>query len=188
MLLRAIVQLLFMHMACCAHAVMSSFNGNYTDRLSLLEFKKSITSDPQQALMSWNDSNHFCSWEGVLCSVKHPQRVTSLRLKNQGLVGPVSPSLGNLTFLKVLILSANSFSGEIPPSLGHLHRLQYLSLINNTLQGRIPSFANCTKLKELLLLNNQLDGQIPEDLNNGLQKLIHGIKSLIISLEPSLLI
>ncbi|KAG2556142.1 receptor kinase-like protein Xa21 [Panicum virgatum] len=172
MLLHAIVQLLFMHMACCAHAVMSSFNGNYTDGLSLLEFKKSIASDPQQALMSWNDSNHFCSWEGVLCSVKHPQRVTSLRLKNQGLVGPVSPSLGNLTFLKILILSANSFSGEIPPSLGHLHRLQYLNLINNTLQGRIPSFANCSKLKELWLENNQLDGQITEHLPSGLEKLI----------------
>jgi Leucine-rich repeat (LRR) protein len=51
-------------------------------------------------------------------------RVTSLRLHDQGLAGPISPSLGNLTFLRILILSTNSFTGDIPPSLGHLHRLQ----------------------------------------------------------------
>ncbi|CAL5074558.1 unnamed protein product [Urochloa decumbens] len=155
------------------HVVVCSFNGNHKDRLSLLDFKK-IISDPQQALMSWNDSTHFCNWEGILCSIKHPGHVTSLHLKNQGLVGSISPSLGNLTFLKVLTLSANSFTGGIPSSLGQLRRLQYLNLSNNTLQGRIPSFANCSKLEELWLRNNQLDTHIPTDLPHGLQKLALG--------------
>ncbi|CAL4985621.1 unnamed protein product [Urochloa decumbens] len=157
--------------ASCAHVAICSSNGNYTDRLSLLEFKRAISLDPHETLISWNESSHFCNWEGVLCSVKNPSRVTSLNLTNGGLVGQISPSLGNLTFLKVLVLSANSFSGEIPMSLGHLDRLQVLSLQNNTLQGSIPALANCSRLTELLLANNQLTGQIPVDLPQRLENL-----------------
>lgn len=183
---RAIPQFLLLLMACCARVAICSLDGNSTDRLWLLEFKKAITSDPQQALMSWNDTTHFCSWKGVQCSAKHPNRVTSLLLQNQGLAGLISPSLGNLTFLKVLILSTNSFTGEIPPSLGHLHRLQELNLINNTLQGRIPSLANCSRLEILGLSNNQLTGQIPADLPHGLQQLLLGTNNLNGTLPDSL--
>ncbi|XP_062182937.1 receptor kinase-like protein Xa21 [Phragmites australis] len=171
MKLTAIRQFLLVLMAFCAHAVICSCNGNYIDRLSLLHFKKAISLDPYQALMSWNESSHFCSWEGVLCSLKHPNRINSLNLTSRGLVGQISDSLGNLTFLKVLILPGNSFTGPIPQSLGHLHRLQILTLSNNTLQGRIPSLANCSKLMELRLRNNQLAGPIPAYLPRWLQTL-----------------
>ena len=92
----------------------SSVHGNETDRLSLLGFKDAISLDPQQALMSWNDSTHFCDWEGVVCRVKAPPRVTSLNLTGRGLVGHISPSLGNLTFLQSLALTENTLAGEIP--------------------------------------------------------------------------
>ncbi|TVU26369.1 hypothetical protein EJB05_28912, partial [Eragrostis curvula] len=178
MMLSAIIQFLFVLLACSAHITSCSSNGNYTDKMALLDFKKTI-SYPQQALINWNESIHFCSWEGVLCSVKHPQRVTSLRLEIQGLAGQISPSLGNLTYLKVLILSANSITGEIPQSLGHLRRLQILKLNNNTLHGRIPSFANCSKLRELWLSSNKLVGQIPSDLPHGLQNLTFSENNLV---------
>ncbi|XP_037404074.1 receptor kinase-like protein Xa21 [Triticum dicoccoides] len=142
----------------------SSVHGNETDRLSLLGFKDAISLDPQQALMSWNDSTHFCDWEGVVCRVKAPPRVTSLNLTGRGLVGHISPSLGNLTFLQSLALTENTLAGEIPSSLGHMHRLETLHLNRNTLQGRIPSFANCSKLKELDVSVNNLVGQFPGDL------------------------
>ncbi|PVH33689.1 hypothetical protein PAHAL_8G045700 [Panicum hallii] len=171
MKLTAMGQFFLILIASCTRAVICSSNGNYTDRLSLLEFKRTISLDPHQALMSWNVSTHFCSWEGVRCSVKNPSRVSSLNLTNRGLVGKISPSLGNLTFLRILVLSTNSFSGEIPMSLGLLHRLQILSLQNNTLQGRIPALANCSKLTELLLGNNKLTGQIPVDLPQRLENL-----------------
>ena len=180
------VLLLLVLMGCHhTHVAMCSFNGNFTDQLSLLEFKKGI-SDPKQALMSWNDSTHFCSWEGVLCSVKHPDRVTSLNLTRRGLVGEISPSLGNLTFLKVLLLNLNSFSGEIPPSLGQLHRLQILKLDYNTLQGVIPSLANCSNLKELWLRNNQLTGPIPIDIPHALEKLVLSLNNLTGTIPTSL--
>uniref|UniRef100_A0A0D3HIT0 Receptor kinase-like protein Xa21 n=1 Tax=Oryza barthii TaxID=65489 RepID=A0A0D3HIT0_9ORYZ len=156
---------LLVFLVCSAHVVICSSSGNETDRLSLLEFKNAITLDLQQALMSWNDSNHVCSWEGVKCRVKAPHRVISLDLRGQGLVGSISPSLGNLTFLRYLFLQENLLAGQIPLSLGHLHHLKDLYLSNNTLQGEIPDFANCSNLKLLRLGGNHLVGQVPTDAN-----------------------
>ncbi|KAL6660770.1 hypothetical protein ACP70R_001805 [Stipagrostis hirtigluma subsp. patula] len=169
----AVGQLVLVLLACTSvHAVTwSSIPGNETDRLSLLEFKKGIILDPHQALVSWNDSTHFCNWEGVLCRKKNPRRVTSLDLGYRGLVGHIPPSLGNLTHMKHLFLAANSFIGQIPASIGQLRRLETLFLSNNTLlQGNIPSFANCSNLKVLWLDGNNLAGGFP-DLPLGLQQL-----------------
>ncbi|KAL6658534.1 hypothetical protein ACP70R_004121 [Stipagrostis hirtigluma subsp. patula] len=138
-----------------------SFTRNETDRASLLEFKAAISRDPQQAMMSWNDSTDFCNWEGVLCGLKNPRRVISLNLIGRGLVGNVSPSIGNLTFLSSLFLQNNLLAGPIPPSFGHLHRIRYLYLSNNTLEGEIPDFSNCSRLEMLLLDGNHLVGQMP---------------------------
>ncbi|KAJ1265497.1 hypothetical protein BS78_08G080500 [Paspalum vaginatum] len=137
-----------------------------SDRLTLLDFKNSISSDPHAALASWNDSIHFCRWEGVSCdSTKHPRRVTALDLANRGLIGYISPCLGNLTFLTALNLSQNGFAREIHPRLGHLQQLKFLILGNNSLQGRIPNdLANCTRLRAMDLSSNQLVGEIPVEI------------------------
>jgi len=186
MRLAATVQFLLVLIACSGHAVTCSFaSGNETDRLSLLDFKKAIILDPQRALISWNESTHYCHWEGVLCTMKSPLRVVSLDLTNQGLLGPISPSLGHLTFLTNLSLSNNRFTGQIPQSLGHLHHLQRLYMSNNTLEGIMPNFANCSNLKALWLNGNNLDGQFPglpprlQELNLALNNLTGTIPSSI---------
>jgi Leucine-rich repeat (LRR) protein len=187
MKVNAIIRLLVMILtAGRAHVtICSSLHGNDTDMLSLLEFKKTITLDPHQALMSWNDSTHYCNWEGVHCRLKNPRRVISLDLSYQGLVGQISPSLGNLTILKYLALSDNAFTAEIPPFLGHLRHLRYLFLSNNTLQGRIPSFASCSSLEALLLNGNHLVGQIPVNWSPRLQSLDFSANNLTGTIHAS---
>ncbi|KAK3120165.1 hypothetical protein QOZ80_9AG0682840 [Eleusine coracana subsp. coracana] len=105
------------------HSTSSVLPVNETDRMALLDFKLSCR-DPRGSLASWNTSRHFCYWKGVSCSQKHPQRVILLDLTDQGLIGHISPSLGNLTYLRVLRLSNNSLTGEIPTSFGQLRRLE----------------------------------------------------------------
>uniref|UniRef100_A0A0E0HGP3 non-specific serine/threonine protein kinase n=1 Tax=Oryza nivara TaxID=4536 RepID=A0A0E0HGP3_ORYNI len=178
--------LLVLIASCPVQIFCSSSYGNETDKLSLLEFKKAISLDPQQALISWNDTNHFCSWEGVSCRKKTPLRVNSLDLSNRGLVGQISPSLANLTFLKFLYLDTNSFTGEIPLSLGHLHHLQTLYLSNNTLEGRIPDFTNCSSLEILLLNGNHLAGQLNNSFPSQLQNLLLAENNLTGTIPSSL--
>ncbi|KAL5568555.1 hypothetical protein UlMin_025130 [Ulmus minor] len=92
---------------------------NHSDRLALLHFKQSITSDPFGILSSWNNSVSFCNWPRVTCGRRHP-RVTSLILDGLNLKGSLSPHIGNLTFLRSISLQDNSFSGEIPQQVGNL--------------------------------------------------------------------
>ncbi|KAJ0705270.1 putative non-specific serine/threonine protein kinase [Helianthus annuus] len=99
---------------------------NYTDRLALLAIKSAISHDPQHVLDSWNTSLHYCQWQGVTCGHRH-LRVTKLDLGSRGLVGSLSPQIGNLSFLRVLSLENNTFDGAIPPQLGNLFRLQKLT-------------------------------------------------------------
>ncbi|KAL5570535.1 hypothetical protein UlMin_027110 [Ulmus minor] len=142
-----------------------SINANaletHTDRLALLHFKESITTDPQGTMSSWSDSISFCNWTGVTCGRRH-QRVTALILEGHFLKGSISPHIGNLTFLRFFNLNNNSFSGEIPPQVGRLFRLQHLILSNNTLGGSIPvSLMNCSDLRTIELSGNKLSGDIP---------------------------
>ncbi|KAL5717710.1 hypothetical protein ACHQM5_010682 [Ranunculus cassubicifolius] len=164
-----------------------SLLGNETDKLALLAFKSQITLDPSQFFNSWNESNHFCQWKGVVCGHKH-QRVTELVLQSMGFVGSISPHIGNLSFLRWLDLSNNSFQGEIPARLGQLSRLENLLLLNNSLEGEIPvNISYCSNLKYLDLFNNRLVGNIPTELGS-LHKLISlnlGVNQLTGGIPPS---
>lgn len=143
----------------------ATVHANITDILSLLHFKK-VTNDPKQALRSWNRSIHYCSWNGVQCSKLHPGRVAALVLPGQSLSGQITPTLGNITFLKILNLSSNSFSGPLPP-LNQFHELVRLDLHSNSLQGLIPdSLTNCSNLMALDLSTNMLEGPIPANIGS----------------------
>ncbi|XVF01312.1 hypothetical protein REPUB_Repub04eG0077100 [Reevesia pubescens] len=139
-------------------------NGNETDRQALLEFKAKITGDQLGIMRSWNNSVHFCQWHGVKCGRRH-QRVTELDLRALKLMGSISPSIGNLSFLRLLNLENNSFSQELPQEIGRLHGLEELILTRNFIRGEIPSnISGCSKLTHLYIGHNLLVGEIPAAL------------------------
>ncbi|KAI7737335.1 hypothetical protein M8C21_028798 [Ambrosia artemisiifolia] len=124
-----------------------------------------ITRDPYETLTSWNTSFHFCDWSGVSCGRRH-RRVTLINLMSQGLTGSLSPHVANLTFLRELWLSNNSFEGPIPHEVGRLSRLRFLYLDQNKLSGVIPTnLSGCSSLEELQLGNNKLVGSIPNEIS-----------------------
>ncbi|XP_058181416.1 putative receptor-like protein kinase At3g47110 [Rhododendron vialii] len=161
---------------------------NETDQLALLSFKELIAEDLLGSLSSWNNSFHFCKWNGVTCSRKH-KRVVVLDLRSKSLRGTMSPFFGNLSFLRSLYLQDNNFQGKIPQELSRLSRLQHLNFSTNSLQGVIPtnlsnylssidlsyndlvgkipaSFSSLSKLTYLDLFTNNLIGGIPPSLGN----------------------
>ncbi|PIN14103.1 Non-specific serine/threonine protein kinase [Handroanthus impetiginosus] len=146
---------------------------------------------------SWDKSNDPCAaWEGIICS---DSRVTSLGLStmglagkmtgdigglselvsldlsyNPGLTGPLSPQLGDLQKLTILVLVGCSFTNSIPSELGNLSELTFLALNSNKLSGTIPSsLGKLSKLYWLDLADNQLSGKIPvsSSLSQGLDQL-----------------
>ncbi|KAK0586153.1 hypothetical protein LWI29_001899 [Acer saccharum] len=159
-----------------------------TDEVALKALKSKIIHDPQGVLNSWNDSHHFCEWEGITCGRRH-RRVIILDLSSRGLNGFLSPYIGNLSFLRNLTLQNNSIQGEIPHEFGRLHRLEVLSLYNNSLIGEIPgNLSHCSRLTHILLLNNELEGKIPlQFVSLSNLKMLHLYKNNLTGGIPSFL-
>ncbi|KAL3735372.1 hypothetical protein ACJRO7_024496 [Eucalyptus globulus] len=158
----------------CAHLPLwtsLAMETNHTDRLALIYFRDNVEEDPLGILSSWNASSHHCEWQGVVCGRRHPKRVVSLNLTSKGLGGLLSPHVGNLSFLRHLVLLNNSFHGEVPQSIGYLFRLRHLILSNNSFGGPMPTnLSQCSNLEILNLIDNQLVGKIPDE-HGSLSKL-----------------
>jgi len=153
-----------------------------TDKLALLALKEKLTNGVPDSLPSWNESLHFCEWQGITCGRRH-MRVSALRLENQTLGGTLGPSLGNLTFLKILKLRKVNLYGGIPKQVGCLKRLQVLHLDQNHLQGEIPiELSNCSNIKVInFALNRLITGRIPTWFGSMMQltKLYLGANDLV---------
>nr|GMD65570.1 probable LRR receptor-like serine/threonine-protein kinase At3g47570 [Ipomoea batatas] len=135
--------------------------GNITDEHALLAFKADLISDPFQLTTSWNVSTPFCKWAGITCGRRH-QRVVKINLTSSNLQGSLSPAIGNLSFLRMILLDTNSFTGKIPSEIGGLLRLQILHLANNSFSGEIPNnISRCWNLKDINLASNYLTGKLP---------------------------
>ncbi|KAL8218347.1 hypothetical protein R6Q57_021720 [Mikania cordata] len=148
-----------------AELIATSTN-NTIDQDALLAIKSLIKNDPKGVTSLWNNSLHFCQWQGVTCSTRH-RRVSVLDLSSSGLVGSLSPWIGNMSFLRYIMLQNNSFNGEIPTQLGRLFRLQVLRLTNNSFDMNIPSsLSNCSNLQVLHLGGNKLVGRIPYEFGS----------------------
>ncbi|XP_038991796.1 probable LRR receptor-like serine/threonine-protein kinase At3g47570 [Hibiscus syriacus] len=142
----------------------TAVRGNDTDLEALLHFKAEITGDRLGVMALWNSSIHFCQWQGVTCGRKH-QRVTKLAMQFLKLSGPLSPYIGNLSFLRELNLAGNNFYNHIPQEIGRLRRLETLKLTNNSISGQIPhNLSACSKLSFVHTRGNKLSGKIPDFL------------------------
>lgn len=178
---------LFLFIFLCSLASSSALltpKGVNYEVLALMGIKASL-KDPHGVFENWDhDSVDPCSWAMVTCSSEN--LVIELATPSQNLSGTLSPSIGNLTNLEIVLLqnnmisgpippeigklsklktldlSYNYFSGEIPTSVGHLRSLEYLRLNNNSLSGAFPlSLANITQLAFLDLSYNNLSGPVP---------------------------
>ncbi|KAG4938885.1 hypothetical protein JHK86_045026 [Glycine max] len=173
--------LLFLGLLWAEIHVISSFTDTQ-DVVALRSLKDVWQNTPP----SWDKADDPCGapWEGVTCN---KSRVTSLGLStmglkgkltgdigqltelrsldlsfNRGLTGPLSPQLGDLSNLNILILAGCSFGGNIPDELGNLSELSFLALNSNNFTGKIPpSLGKLSKLYWLDLADNQLTGPIP---------------------------
>ncbi|KAD3337830.1 hypothetical protein E3N88_33351 [Mikania micrantha] len=162
------------------------------------EAVRALKDQWQNTPPSWKRSNDPCSWEGVTCS---SSRIVALGLSSMGLVGElvgdiggltaltsldlsfnggltgvISPQIGDLKSLSILILAGCSFTGNIPPELGNLKELTFLALNTNNLTGEIPpSLGSLSKLYWLDLAENRLTGSIPVSTSTtpGLDQLKH---------------
>ena len=133
------------------------------DSLALVDLYNSTDGENWNSFAQWDFSKPLDSLFGVTIV---DDRVTELRLNNAGLSGQLPTSLGNLTELKILIMSRNSLTGELPETIGQLSQLEEMKFhIGNSIAGAIPeSIGNLSNLKILWLDENQISGSIPSSI------------------------
>ncbi|OMO93704.1 Leucine-rich repeat, typical subtype [Corchorus capsularis] len=127
---------------------------------------KNLLDDPYRVLNNWDESSPDpCSWNMITCSPDG--LVVGLGAPSQNLSGTLSPTIGNLFNLQLVLLQNNNISGDIPPEIGTLSKLQTIDLSNNKFSGHIPSsISHLKSLQYLRLNNNSLSGEIPDSLVN----------------------
>ena len=112
---------------------------------------------------NWLTDAPLAEWRGV--DVDDQGRVVELRLRDNGLLGPIPPEFGELAHLEYLRLSDNALTGAIPPEFAGLSGLTHLVLDGNGLSGPIPpELGGLPALEELRVENNDLSGPLPADL------------------------
>ncbi|KAJ7968733.1 GPCR kinase [Quillaja saponaria] len=127
---------------------------------------KSKMKDELHVMDGWDiNSVDPCTWNMVGCSTEG--FVISLEMASTSLSGTLSPSIGNLSHLRTMLLQNNQLSGPVPAEIGKLSELQTLDLSGNQFVGGIPtSLGFLTHLAYLRLSRNKLSGQIPQVVAN----------------------
>ncbi|MCD7463851.1 histidine kinase osmosensor [Datura stramonium] len=147
-------------------ALWSSVAGLLSPKVQALMAIKAALKDPHGVLDNWDSTSvDPCSWAMVTCSAE--SLVIGLGSPSQNLSGTLSPSIGNLTNLQIILLQNNNITGPIPKEIGRLSKLQTLDLSDNFFTGDIPlSLGHLNNLKYMRLNNNSLSGAIPVSLAN----------------------
>ncbi|KAL9664529.1 hypothetical protein QQ045_019933 [Rhodiola kirilowii] len=147
-----------------AVALLSSKGVNFEVQ-ALMSIKTSLI-DPNGIFAKWDEAAvDPCSWTMVTCSSDH--LVIGFGTPSQNLSGTLSPSIGNLTNLQIVLLQNNNISGSIPAELERLSKLHTLDLSNNAFSGVLAtSMSRLKSLQYLRLNNNSFSGSIPSSLAN----------------------
>ncbi|KAL2911178.1 hypothetical protein HK105_209365 [Polyrhizophydium stewartii] len=124
-----------------------------------------------------NTQHRILEWKG--------DKLVALRLKNQGLEGPLTPLIGGFRHLQTLWLWNNKLT-TLPDSIGNLKELIYLDMNFNQILSLPESIGNLTKLQGLWVKGSNLT-TIPDTIGNlkELAKLVLG-KNQLSSLPASI--
>ncbi|XP_042042072.1 probable LRR receptor-like serine/threonine-protein kinase At5g45780 isoform X1 [Salvia splendens] len=161
--IRLALVLIFSWAISVASSSLLSPKGVNFEVAALMGMKREMR-DENHVLDGWDiNSVDPCTWYMVGCSPE--SFVISLEMPSMGLSGTLSPSIGNLTHLRTMLLQNNQISGNIPSEIGKLSELQTLDLSGNKFDGGIPgSVGRLSRLSYLKLSKNKLSGQIPQDV------------------------
>jgi len=139
-----------------------------TDRDILMALYDATNGDNWTNHTNWGTDMPLSEWYGVNTIVEDgKERVWSLSLESNNLVGTLPEEIGNLNQLTYLLLNDNELTGSIPASIGNMTALEQLYLGSNQLTGSIPAeLGQLSQLWRCDLYYNQLTGEIPVSLAN----------------------
>ncbi|XWS60111.1 hypothetical protein CRYUN_Cryun07bG0006400 [Craigia yunnanensis] len=104
----------------------------------------------------------WCAWSGIKCNPKTAQ-VTSLDLSRRNLSGILPAEIRYLTSLVNLNLSGNYFDGPLQPTIFELSQLRTLDISHNSFSTFPPGVSKLKFLKIFNAYSNNFRGPLPQE-------------------------
>lgn len=118
-------------------AFVSSYACSGSDECALYDFFVGLNGCDWSLSTNWLMTNDVCTWYGISCDSN--DEVYQINLSDNGLVGTIPTSIGDLTSLERVDLQINSISGIIPTEIGDLPDMELLNLQYNSFRNNIDS-------------------------------------------------
>ncbi|KAL6982667.1 Leucine-rich repeat receptor-like kinase protein har1 [Sarracenia purpurea var. burkii] len=141
----------------------------FSDLEALLKLKSSILGPTGSGLEDWAadslslSSSFHCSFSGVTCD--DDSRVISLNISSVPLFGTIPPEIGLLNKLVNLTLVADNLTGAFPMEMSNLTAIRFINFSSNTFSGEFPGAMVVTmaELEVFDIYNNNFSGQLPTE-------------------------
>ncbi|KAF2295634.1 hypothetical protein GH714_033365 [Hevea brasiliensis] len=110
------------------------------------------------------DGNNF---SGSISNCLSTSSLSILDLRDNHLSGRIPGWIGNLSYLKDLVISNNHLEGPIPLEFCQLHYLEVLDLSKNNVSGNLPSCFRPPSIIHVYLSDNGIEGPMTNALSEG---------------------
>ena len=105
------------------------------EQCALYDFFVGLNGCDWSLSTNWLMSDNVCTWYGISCDSNDD--VYQINLSDNGLVGTIPTSIGDLPSLERVDLQINSISGIIPTEIGDLPDMELLNLQYNSFRNNI---------------------------------------------------
>ncbi|XP_076943684.1 receptor protein kinase CLAVATA1-like [Bidens hawaiensis] len=131
-----------------------------SDLDALMKLKASMIKNIS-GLSNWKPGASHCSFTGVSCDVN--SRVTALTVSNVPMFGVIPPEIGTLNKLVNLTLVANNLTGKLPVQMANLTSVRFVNISSNSFVGEFPGeiVTAMTELEAFDVYNNNFTGRLP---------------------------
>lgn len=143
-----------------------TINAN-SDLETLLKLKASMVAPGISGLLDWNNSSNdpfaHCSFSGVTCN--NNSQVISINISNVPLFGTIPPEIGLLKNLEGLTIFGDNITGTLPLEMSQLSSVKYVNLSYNSFSGPFPGeiLLGLIKLESFDIYNNNFTGELPTE-------------------------
>ena len=148
-------------------------NNRLRDSLALVDFHTRAGGDDW--FLKWDLTAPMWQWAGVtldasgcvICLDLDGQGGCTSAGSGNGLIGNISPRLGELANLEHLYLGNNNMTGPLPIGIFNLPNLKEVDIFGNQLIGPLPAnIGNATNITDLMLSGNNMTGPLPASLGD----------------------
>ncbi|KAL8242044.1 hypothetical protein R6Q59_012346 [Mikania micrantha] len=155
------MKFVFFHVFFLMYFYFSDANSDFD---ALMKLKASMIASNSSGLDDWNFGSSHCLFSGVSCDENF--RVTALTVSYVPMFGVIPPEIGILNKLVNLTLVSDNLTGKLPMEMSNLTSIRFINISANSFFGEFPGeiVAEMSELEAFDIYNNNFTGRLPVEI------------------------